>query len=71
MVHSWLDATGTPYASLGVPEILDVRNAFGKAGVHYVTEREDMLTMLIQAGADPELEIGQRQTGTREVVKRT
>ncbi|KAK5174667.1 uncharacterized protein LTR77_001749 [Saxophila tyrrhenica] len=45
----------------GVREILDVRNAFGKAAVHYAGEREDMLEMLRQAGANMKLAVGPRE----------
>lgn len=42
----------------GAREFLDQRNKFGKAAIHYTQNRPEIREMLIQAGANPDLEIG-------------
>jgi hypothetical protein len=42
----------------GAREILNQRNKYGKAAVHYAKNQPEILKMLIKEGANPDLEIG-------------
>lgn len=40
----------------GAKDILDIRNMQGRAAIHLAEAKPDIVAMLVEAGADPDLE---------------
>ena len=55
--YNWKEVLGVLLAQDGARDILNKRNKFGKAAVHYARNRPEILAMLVEAGADPDLSI--------------
>ena len=47
----------------GAKDVLDQHNKFGKAAVHYAKNKPDTLALLLEAGANPNIEIGPKDPG--------
>ncbi|KAF7507443.1 hypothetical protein GJ744_010374, partial [Endocarpon pusillum] len=47
----------------GAKEILDQRNKYGEAAVHYAKNQPEIMALLVEAGADPDVEIGIKDPG--------